>query len=256
MRLPTIIGHRGARASAPENTLAGIAEAARQGARWVEFDVKLTRDRVPILMHDDTLAATAGIDRKVAETDLADLADLDTLPMFLRRYPVAGRSFVVRRGAAPVSIATLEQALRLALELGLGVNIELKPCPGRDVETASIALGIARLVWPGFRPPPLVSSFSIPGLAAARRVAPDWPRGLLLARIGGDWRAQAERLGAATINVDAAQLTHRRVETLRAAQRPVLAWTVDSPARARLLLRWGVASVFTDRPGLLIRALV
>jgi glycerophosphoryl diester phosphodiesterase len=256
MRLPTIIGHRGARASAPENTLAGIAEAARQGARWVEFDVKLTRDRVPILMHDDTLAATTGVERKVAETDLADLAGLDALPMFLRRYPTAGRSFVARHGASPVRIATLEQALRLALELGLGVNIELKPCPGRAVETASIALGIARLIWPGFRPPPLVSSFSIASLAAARRVAPDWPRGLLLARIGCDWRARAEQLAAATINVNAVQLTARRVEALRTARRPVLAWTVNSPARARLLLRWGVSSIFTDRLELLLGAIV
>jgi glycerophosphoryl diester phosphodiesterase len=255
MRLPRIIGHRGARACAPENTLAGIAEAARQGATWVEFDVKLSRDRVPILMHDDDLMATAGVDRKVADTDWTALAALDTLPAFLLRYPEAGRAYFARHGNRRAPIPSLEEALRLALRLGLGVNIEIKPCPGRAVETAVIALGIARLFWPVHRPPPLVSSFSFASLATARQVAPDWPRGLLLDRVPPRWRDLADRLDVATINVDAARLTAHRVWALRAAGRPVLAYTVNHPARARLLLRWGVASVFTDRPGHLARIL-
>ena len=254
MRIPAIIGHRGARACAPENTLAGLAEAARQGARWVEFDVKLTRDNVPILMHDDSLARTTGADRPVAETDFGDLGGLDTLPAFRVRYPEAGRAFVARHGDAPARIPTLEAALRLAARLDLGVNIEIKPCPGRARETAAIALGIARLVWPGSHPPPLVSSFSFEALAVARRVAPDWPRGLLLDRVPPNWRAPIDRLDAATIDVDAAQLTPDRVAALREAGRPILAYTVNAPARARQLFRWGVDAIFTDRPQLLATA--
>ena len=53
--LPPVIGHRGAAASAPENTLAGIPRAHAVGCRWVEFDVKLSFDNVPVLMHDDRL---------------------------------------------------------------------------------------------------------------------------------------------------------------------------------------------------------
>ncbi|MCM0021006.1 MAG: glycerophosphoryl diester phosphodiesterase, partial [Tagaea sp.] len=58
LAIPVIVGHRGARASAPENTLPGIEEAHRQGAAWIEFDAKLTQDGVPILMHDETLERT------------------------------------------------------------------------------------------------------------------------------------------------------------------------------------------------------
>ena len=71
LQLPQVIGHRGAMAYAPENTLASFREARRRGARWVEIDVKLTADAVPILMHDASLKRTMGIDRRVAETPRA-----------------------------------------------------------------------------------------------------------------------------------------------------------------------------------------
>ena len=52
LQLPKVIGHRGAMAYAPENTLESFREAHRRGATWVEIDVKLTADGVPIVMHD------------------------------------------------------------------------------------------------------------------------------------------------------------------------------------------------------------
>jgi len=56
--LPPVIGHRGAAAAAPENTLAGIRMAHRLGARWVEFDVRLSADAQCIVLHDDTVNRT------------------------------------------------------------------------------------------------------------------------------------------------------------------------------------------------------
>ena len=77
IRFPRTIGHRGARGYAPENTLAGIRTAAEQGVCWVEVDVKLTRDGVPILMHDDTVDRTTDGRGAVASMDFADLRRLD-----------------------------------------------------------------------------------------------------------------------------------------------------------------------------------
>src|SRR5919107_420246 len=77
IRFPRTIGHRGARGYAPENTLAGIRTAAEQGVCWVEVDVKLTRDGVPILMHDDTVDRTTDGRGNVASMDFADLRKLD-----------------------------------------------------------------------------------------------------------------------------------------------------------------------------------
>src|SRR6185369_9836423 len=68
LQLPQVIGHRGAMAYAPENTLASFREARRRGARWVEIDVKLTADRVPILMHDAARRAA----RRVADLRAGD----------------------------------------------------------------------------------------------------------------------------------------------------------------------------------------
>ena len=58
LSLPQVIGHRGAALAAPENTLEGFREAAAEGATWVEFDVGLSADGQPFVLHDDTLDRT------------------------------------------------------------------------------------------------------------------------------------------------------------------------------------------------------
>ena len=90
-------------------------------------------------------------------------------------------------------------------------------------------------------------------LAAAARIAPDWPRGLLLGRRLGDWRRPAQRLGCASIHAahqafDAAAIADIRAEGLAA-----LAYTVNHAGLAASLWRWGVASVFSDNPAALGR---
>src|SRR3984893_11228569 len=109
LQLPKVIGHRGAAAYAPENTLASFREARRRGATWVETDVVLTADGVPILMHDDSLKRTTGIDRLVAET---------------------------RRAELPSDVPTFEEAIACWGELGLGCNVEIKPTQRREADTA------------------------------------------------------------------------------------------------------------------------
>ena len=77
MQPPRVIGHRGAAGHAPENTLESIRTAARLGATWVEFDVHLSSDKVPILIHDDTLDRTTDSDGTVYGTSSVDLLSLD-----------------------------------------------------------------------------------------------------------------------------------------------------------------------------------
>lgn len=248
IELPRIIGHRGARAHAPENTLAGIAEAADQGATWVEVDVKLSRDGVALLMHDETLERTTNGVGRVAEHDFVDLVALDTVPCFRARYPDAGEAFVARQGDSPVGIPSLAQALRLALDRGLGINLELKPCPGRAIETAEAALSVALELWPRRLAPPLVSSFSLSCLATAQSIAPHWPRGLLLDAVRPDWRNLARRFDAACINANGARTTRRSLDEFLDFGLPILFWTVNRPHQARRLLRWGASGVITDHP--------
>ncbi|MEI9987994.1 MAG: hypothetical protein WDN69_35770 [Aliidongia sp.] len=86
--------------------------------------------------------------------------------------------------------------------------------------------------WPASLPRPLVSSFAYPALETAYRVAPELARGLLLGRVGSDWRGLAEAVDAKTINCDHARLTETRAKEIRAAGYPLLAYTVNH-ARAR-----------------------
>src|SRR5579859_520454 len=75
--LPAVIGHRGAAASAPENTLAGLRRAHALGASWVEFDVQLSRDARCILLHDDTIDRTTSGRGKAAAMELDALRRVD-----------------------------------------------------------------------------------------------------------------------------------------------------------------------------------
>src|SRR4029077_10571609 len=145
--LPAVVGHRGAAAAAPENTLESLRLAARQGAAMVEFDVKLTADGALILMHDDELDRTTTGHGAVAATALADIRALDAGGWFADAW----------RGAR---VPTLEAAIGLLEGCGLNANIEIKPCPGRGVETAEGVVACLRRHWPKARPQPLLSSFA------------------------------------------------------------------------------------------------
>ena len=229
--LPPVIGHRGARARAPENTLAGFREAARLGCTWIEFDVRLTADGVPVVCHDSSLRRT---------TDGHGI--VSRLPLKMVQAYDAG-------GGEPVP--TLDDTLVLAGEHGLGVNIEIKADRGLAAATASaVADSLGRL---GDRPAGvLVSSFLTETLAVFHALRPDIPTGLLLGRLRGDWRKLAESLGCATINLNERRVTADRVARLNAAGYPVLAYTVNDPARAQILYQWRVTSVFSDNPDIIL----
>ena len=83
--LPLIIGHRGASAIAPENTLAAFARAIQDGADGIEFDVRLSQDGVPVVIHDATLARTGLIDGEVAELSAEVLGRTDVGSWFSGR---------------------------------------------------------------------------------------------------------------------------------------------------------------------------
>ncbi|MGE5504739.1 MAG: glycerophosphodiester phosphodiesterase [Actinomycetota bacterium] len=235
LSLPFVIGHRGAALVAPENTLASFRAAAEAGARMVEFDVRLSRDGRPVVFHDGRLERTTSGRGRVRDHDLAALQELD-----------AGSWFAP--GFAGQAIPTLAQTLALCLELGLAVNIEIKPDRGREAETARAALAEAAALWPHDRPPPLVSSFAAACLDVAGAVAPHWPRGLLVGRVPRDWRARTARLGCVALHADQRYLDAATVGRVAAAGLLVLAYTVNERTRADQLRRAGVAAVFSDIP--------
>jgi glycerophosphoryl diester phosphodiesterase len=240
--IPPVIAHRGARVRAPENTMAAFKAAREDGARWIETDVKLTSDGVPILMHDDTLDRTTDGHGSVADMSWAEIKNLDAGAWFSPAF----------KGTR---VATLVELLIFARDTNMRLNLELKPCPGRTQATVMVALIEAAKLWPDTAPPPLISSFDIDALSIAAQLHPEWPRGLLLDEWREDWRELASLVQATTINLNADLLTPARIAALREANKPILAYTVNDAARAKALLQSGVQAVFSDNPAALIGAL-
>lgn len=234
-RPPRIIGHRGAAGHAPENTLAGVRAAHGFGATWVEVDVKLTWDGVPILMHDATLQRTTGCKGAVARMAAAELAGCD-----------AGAWFSTEFEGEP--IPTLADLVELLADLSMGLNLEIKPCPGREEETGRAVAEVFPALWPAALPAPVVSSFSVDALAAYAAVAPAMERALIVNNLPTDWAAIAGRLGLKAMHCDAKRLKRHQVADIQAGGLAVRCYTVNDGNMAERLFGWGVESVISDFP--------
>jgi len=230
---PRLIAHRGGGRLAPENTLAAMRVGAGMGFGMVEFDVKLSRDDVPFLLHDDTVDRTTDGHGAAAAMTFGELALLD-----------AGAWHSPAFAGEP--LPTLRAVARQTLAAGVASNVEIKPCPGCDRETgARVALAVREL-WRGATPPPLLSSFSETALAAARAAAPELPRALLLEDFVPDWDERLQRHGCIALHLDQRKLTADIAARVRDAGYRLAAYTVNDPVRARNLREWGVDSIFTD----------
>jgi glycerophosphoryl diester phosphodiesterase len=235
---PRLIGHRGGGTLAPENTLAGLRLARRYGYTGVEFDVMLSGDGTPVLIHDDTLERTTDGHGRVVDRSDAELARLDAGSWHGPAY-------------AGEPLPTFAQAGELCRVLGLWANVEIKPAPGHEAETGRRAALLARELWQGADLAPLLSSFSPVALAAAAQAAPQLPRGLLCGPVPDTWHADVQRLGCFSLHCDFRHVTPRLVDEAARRGVPLVCYTVNDPDEARRLLGLGVAAVITDRLDLL-----
>src|SRR3990172_8732290 len=163
---PRVIAHRGGGGLAPENTLAAIRTGAQRGFAGVEFDVMLSRDSVPVLIHDDTLERTTNGTGAVANAAWTDLSALDAGCWF-------GPAF------AGEPLPRYADAARLCVDLGLWANVEIKPASGFEHETGRVVAAMSAALWRAAPVAPLLSSFSIDALEAAGAAAPRAGGGLL-----------------------------------------------------------------------------
>lgn len=238
-KLPKIIGHRGAAGLAPENTLAGFRRAVAFGVRMIELDAKLTTDGEVICFHDETLERTTSGQGAVAETAYAEIAKLD-----------AGRWFAPEYEGTRVPL--LSEALAYFREAGIAANVEIKPCPGRERDTALKTLEVLDAHW--FReedPLMVISSFQRVCLDLAQEHAPHWPRALLTHHFEDGWKQAVRELEAYSVhgNFAAFGKTHAMDVQLLGAQ--AAAYTVNDVETTKILFSAGVDSIITDRPDIL-----
>jgi len=231
---PAIVAHRGGGTLAPENTLAGLLLAGRLGYQGVEVDVKLTRDDVPILMHDDGLERTSNGHGPVALQTFAQLARLDAGAWLAPRF-------------AGEAIPTLAAMAALCIEQGLWANLEIKPCPGREEATGTITARMASTLWPDTNARPLLSSFSVIALEAARIAAPDVARGLLVEEFSEKALQLAADLECLSIHCHYRSVDADVAAKVHEAGLGLLCYTVNDTTSASWLSLAGVDCIVTDR---------
>ena len=250
-RLPPsvlIIGHRGAAAVAPENTLRSFERALADGADGVEFDVRLARDGVAVVVHDATLRRTAMRRGAVASFSSTELGQMDAGGWFNLRRPRRARAEYV--GA---TIPTLASVFELMKRRDALLYVEMK-CGPRD--RAALAAEVVRLIHShSFAGRVVVESFDLPSIVEIKRLDAILRTAALfdrrLSRPAPSARGMITRAlacGADEIALHHSLATRRTVREAAERGLETVVWTADNPAWVARALRSGVRAVITNDP--------
>lgn len=222
MREPLIIGHRGASAVAPENTITAFMSAILAGADGIEFDVRLSGDGVPVVIHDDTLYRTHGLRRRVADLTGHELDEL--------------------------GVPSLRELFELMAQNELRMCLEIK---GSSAELAERCCGLVHEF--AFAERTIVECFD---LKVLEKITTLKTAALFEPRIYTEQRLidRALEVGASVLALHYRLARPSLVEKARLAGFRVVVWTVDDPswvARARAM---GIEALITNDPATMIEA--
>jgi glycerophosphoryl diester phosphodiesterase len=218
-------GHRGARAVLPENTLAGFQYAISAGADYIEMDVAVTRDDVPVISHDPVLRSG----RAIRELTRAELRHVDP------------------------TVPSLDEVLALA---GIRFNIEMKSFPDQREFTPPpercAALLFEAIRRRGVESRVIVQSFDFSVVRAMKRLAPEIRLAALVEAGDPDFVAAVREAGASIVAPEFHMVTPENVAAAHAAGIEVIPWTVNLPDDWQRLANAGVDGIITDDPAALI----
>ncbi|HEV7683355.1 MAG TPA: glycerophosphodiester phosphodiesterase family protein [Pyrinomonadaceae bacterium] len=249
---PLILGHRGASALAPENTLAAFARAIDDGADGIEFDVRLSRDGIPVVIHDATLKRTALIDGSVAEMTAAELRAVDVGSWF------TGRSTESFRGE---NLPTLAQVFELFSTNDGQLYVEMKCDKHEGSELASAVVKLTSECRMVDRV--VVESFDHAAIAAVKKADSGIRTAALfeprLTRPLSTIRRLKMVDTALAFGADEIALHHtlvgpRIVEKAMQAGLEVVVWTVDETAWIARARKLGIKALIANNPGSMVRS--
>ncbi|MDT7542740.1 MAG: glycerophosphoryl diester phosphodiesterase [Acidobacteriota bacterium] len=255
-REPLVIGHRGASALAPENTIAAFERALVDGADGLEFDVRLASDGVPVVIHDANLSRTAARAEEIASLSSRALARVPVGAWFNRRFPARARSEYAHE-----CVPTLAQVCERFATRCAALYVELK-CTHADAHALAAATVDVLRATPVAARCVIVESFTLEAIAEIKRLAPELRTAALFERTlrqpGPRKREIISRSlahGADEIALQCSLATPRTVEAARAAGLPTVVWTVDHPSWAQRALSLGLRALITNTPARLRAAL-
>ncbi|MFD2613284.1 glycerophosphodiester phosphodiesterase [Paenibacillus gansuensis] len=204
--------HRGWSGKAPENTLAAMRLALGEYyVDWMELDVQLTKDGVPVVIHDFTVNRTTNGRGRVKDKTLADIRALDAGSWYSREF-------------AGERVPTLEEVLTLA-KGRCKLNIELKNraglYPGIESKVAELILAH------GMECDTVITSFDVKTIREVRRIHPEMPTGLIIDSRPSDLLQRLREYGADFLSISYKVLTAEFAEEAIRSGFTVMAWTVN-----------------------------
>lgn len=253
MTAPLIIGHRGASAVAPENTMAAFREAIAVGANGIEFDVRLTRDGIPVVIHDSTLQRTGGLPHRVADLTWSELRKIDVGSWFTRNKSLPQGSF------AQETVPSLQELFALFQANDLVLCLEMK-CDSL-LEQAPLAEACCRLIDEfAFKERVIVECFKLPTLTIIKqldaqiRTAALFEPSISTPSVIFDQSviAQATAVGASYLALHHRLAREGLVHKAKMANLQVAVWTVDDPAWVARAESIGIDALITNDPAAML----
>lgn len=224
-----IVAHRGNSSVAPENTMPAFVSATRAGAEYFEIDIVLTKDGVPVVMHDDTVDRTTDGSGAVRDLTLEQIRTLDAGSWYSDAY-------------AGTKVPTLEDVLTYVANGGTDVVIEYKG----DWSLEDTQRTIDMIEAAGVENKVLAQSFSASTVANVSQAAPDLPNAWLTGALDAGMVATAQEIGADAVNPNS--VTAETLAAMHDAGLGVFVYTQNSPAAWQSLTALGVDGIITDRP--------
>lgn len=253
MSFPLIIGHRGASAVAPENTMAAFREAIAVGSDGIEFDVRLTCDGVPVVIHDNSLYRTGGSPQLISDLTWSELKSIDVGSWFARKKNLPPGSF------ANETVSSLRELFTLFESNNLTLCLEMK-CDSVE-EYAPLAETCCRLIEEhGLKDRVIVECFKLAALGILKQLDAEVKTAALFepsfstpsVLLDQSVITQATAVGAAYLALHHRLARQSLVEKAKLAGLRVAVWTVDDPAwieRARVM---GIEALITNDPAAML----
>jgi glycerophosphoryl diester phosphodiesterase len=241
-----IIGHRGASAIAPENTMAAFREALAVGADGIEFDVRLTRNGVPVVIHDSTLRRTAGLPHRVADLTWTEISKVDVGSWFAASF-------------ANETVPGLAELFRLLQSNNSTLYLEMK-CDSASEQRALAEACVRTIREHALKERVIVECFQLPGLRMLKEIDPEIKTVALFEpsftnpSVLSDRRIikQATDVGAAALALHHRLARESLVQKAKEAGLHVAVWTVDDPAWIERAKKIGIDALITNNPAAML----
>lgn len=236
---PFVIGHRGASATAPENTLLAFKQALDDGADGIEFDVRLSRDGVPVVIHDSNLKRTGLVDSVVSNLTVEELQLINVGAFF--------------PNAINCGVPTLAEVFELFNDVDGMLYLEMK---GEPVSEKLIQKVASTIEQHHIASKVIVECFDHSAIGALKLVAPQLRTAALfesrLCRpanlFSGAVLSAAKAVHANEIALHYTLVTNRLVDQAKEDGFEVVVWTVDNPKWIERACQLGIKCLITNNP--------